>query len=83
MITPKFIRELAPEYSIDKYGNRVSYNLNGHLHSFDDHPAVIFKDGSMFWYKDGEPHRDNGLPASIWWNGAKYWFLDGILTKYT
>ncbi len=36
-------------------------------------PAVIYFDGSKFWYKEHEYHRLDG-PAVIWSNGNKeYW----------
>ena len=44
---------------------RTGY-LNGDdfiLHSFDDEPALIYKDGTKYWCKDSLVHRDNHKPA--------------------
>lgn len=38
---------------------------------------VIDEYGNMFWYKNGEQHRDNDLPAVIWADGTKIWYKDG------
>ena len=42
------------------------------------------KAGSMFWYKDWFPHRDEKdpktgltLPAEIWGDGSKEWYKNG------
>jgi hypothetical protein len=37
---------------------------------------VEFSDGSKYWYKKGEPHRENA-PAIEWVNGSKYWYKEG------
>jgi hypothetical protein len=33
-------------------------------------PAEIYSDGTQYWYKNGEIHRDNDMPAIIYerWN---------------
>jgi len=46
-------------YLSDKKGKFI-------YHSFDDEPALIYKDGTKFWYKDGKLHRDNQNPAVIY-----------------
>jgi len=54
-------------------------------HSFDDEPALIYKDGTKYWCKDGLVHRDNNLPAFIYADGSnslckndkRYWFING------
>jgi len=63
---------------LDEYGKFI-------YHSFDDEPAIIWKNGTKYWYKDNKIHRDNNLPAVIWSNGnyeyykngERYWFIDG------
>lgn len=47
------------------------------MHSVDDQPAVIYPDGTKWWYRDGVLHRDNG-PAVVWENGVEEWFRDGV-----
>ena len=54
-------------------------------HLFDDEPALIYNDGTKFWFKNGKKHRDNNLPAVIRYNGdvefykngKQYWFING------
>ena len=58
------------------------------LHSVDDEPAIIWSDGTKYWFKDGLKHRDNNLPAIIYSDGDcgyyknenRYWFING--TEY-
>jgi hypothetical protein len=85
MIQATLVKKLEPKYEFRYDGARVSCNSNRQLHSFDDHPAVIHKSGSRFWYKDGELHRDNDLPAIISATGYNQWWVDGkpIRREYT
>ncbi len=54
--------------------------LNGELHSFDDKPAVEYKNGTKMWFYKGKRHRNNG--ASVEYkNGTKYWFIYGNLVS--
>jgi len=36
----------------------------------------IDSDGSQYWYKDDELHREDG-PAVIWPNGTQFWYING------
>ena len=64
------------------FRDRVEYrNEFGDLHSYDDKPAVEYKNGDCFWYKNGNFHRDNGLPAIIRGNGTKQWWINGSRTR--
>lgn len=47
--------------------------VDGEMHSVNDEPAVIYKDGTKWWYRNGKIHRDNG-PAVVWWNGVEEWW---------
>ncbi len=47
-------------------------NEYGELHR-DDGPAVIWADGTQFWYQHGRLHRDDG-PAVIWVDGTQFWY---------
>jgi hypothetical protein len=76
MINSTLVKKLEPEYVVDKYGDKRSFNSNGNMHSFDDNPAVISKNGNKFWFKDGLLHRDNDLPAVILNNGDKEWWVN-------
>lgn len=50
---------------------------HGELHSLEDQPAVVYKDGTKWWYKNGKVHRDGDLPAVMWHNGVQEWFQNG------
>jgi hypothetical protein len=61
----------------------VSYTetrYQGHLHSFNDLPAVISTYATK-WYKYGELHRDNDQPAIIFPSGPRYWYQNGICQR--
>ena len=38
-------------------------------HSFYDEPAMIYDNGTKFWFKYGLRHRDNNLPVVIYSDG--------------
>lgn len=54
-----------------------------------DGPAIIFDDGSMEWWQNGEPHRDvvgndysrDPGPAIEYIDGSKYWYVNGKLHR--
>jgi antitoxin component YwqK of YwqJK toxin-antitoxin module len=59
------------------------YYKNGELHSYNDEPAINFKDGHQEWYKNGLLHRDSDLPAIVSHNGRKEWYQNGQLHRET
>jgi hypothetical protein len=63
--------------TIDINGTERWHNKDGALHREDDKPAVIYTDGTQYWYKNGHPHRENG-PAIMCANGDQYWYVNGI-----
>lgn len=52
---------------------------NGIFHSYFS-PAVIYPDGTEYWYIHGLLHRKDG-PAVTMANGAKYWYKFGKLHR--
>ena len=75
------------DYILDVNGNQCTY-LDGELHSYDDKPAMIQKNGTKFWFKNGLRHRDTidpdtglTLPAIISPNGDQVWFKDNMITR--
>ena len=52
---------------------------NNQLHG-EHWPAVIFADGSVYWYKHGIIHRDNG-PAVSLAEGTHVWYNEGQLHR--
>jgi hypothetical protein len=69
--------EYIIKVKIHDNGKKETYNSNNQLHSFNDEPAIIYFDGTKYWYKDGKCHRDNDEPAYISSTGTKYWYKDG------
>lgn len=53
----------------------VFRHVNGKLHSENDAPAVIYADGTQWWYREGKIHRDGG-PAVRLANGVEEWWQD-------
>jgi len=63
-----------------KYDDRICIlNDESELHSFNDKPAIVWDDGSKWWYKKGELHREN-KPA-IESVGARWWYKEGGLHR--
>ena len=62
----------APYSFTTKEGHRFS-GVDGKMHSVDDEPAVVYADGTKWWYRENEIHRDAG-PAVVWSNGTQEWW---------
>jgi len=73
------LKEPAP--IIDKHGTQRWYNKAGQFHRENDLPAVIWKDGTQVWYKNGKRHRDNDLPAIIGGQGYLAWYKNGEISR--
>lgn len=59
---------------VDMIGTTFYYNNNDEIHRIHG-PAVIWNDGSMYWFRDGLLHREDG-PAYISADGRKEWWLN-------
>jgi len=72
-------------YKLFANGQEEFYDDFGRLHSFNDEPAVTWKNGSKAWYEHGKKHRDNDMPAVI--NvvcdtiQAKEWYQNDLLHR--
>jgi len=64
--------KLLEKYEVDICGNQMWYK-NGKLHSDNDLPAFIAKNGDQFWYKNNICYRENDLPSIISSKGDQYW----------
>jgi hypothetical protein len=42
-------------------------------------PAILYSNGTKFWYLNGIPRRDDNLPAIIWFTGEREWYENGRL----
>jgi hypothetical protein len=63
----------------DEFGT-YWYNSKGQLHN-PSWPAVVYKDGSVMWYKNGLLHNLKG-PAVEMHDGYKEWWRDGMLIYF-
>jgi hypothetical protein len=54
----------------------VITDRDGFYHSYNDEPAVVYNDGSKYWYKSGSIHRETDA-AVIRHDGLKQYWLDG------
>ena len=61
---------------VDSNGTIKTY-FQGKLHSYNDEPAVIRKDGMKLWYKNGKLHSYNDKPAVVQKDGKKFWYKNG------
>jgi hypothetical protein len=69
---------------VTQYGYRTY--LDGHLHSFDDNPAIVEttfpRRSYKKWYKHGRLHRGPHLPANVQLNGnatiSLYYYEGGL-----
>ncbi len=81
----KYLKLIAVrEMCIGTVGER-RFLVDGVLHSEDDKPAIIWRNGSLSWYRNGIPHRatidEDGLvlPCQINMDrGEKSWYRNGV-----
>ena len=65
------------------------WRKHGRLHRDYDLPAVVWPDGSMFWYQRGNPYRANGKAAFIYSDGrsevvesTRRWIMHQVLSLF-
>ena len=61
------------DYYLDEEGNKFWRNNKAQFHRENDNPAIIKVNGDIYWYQDGNLHRNNDKPARIN-NKDKYWY---------
>jgi hypothetical protein len=67
---------LAGEQRVVLSSGAVFWLKDGLVHrDTDDEPAVIGKDGSKSWYRNGKRHRDGDLPAVVDAAGNQEWWI--------
>ena len=54
----------------------VYHLVDRKMHSENDQPAVVYANGTKWWYREGKIHRD-GAPAVIFPNGVEEWWQNG------
>jgi hypothetical protein len=52
------------------------YQGDDFIHHNEGEPAVIYSDGTKYWYIHGVLHREDG-PTVEWADGYKFWYLEG------
>jgi hypothetical protein len=61
----------------DAHGTTRWRDAEHQLHRDYDLPAVVWPNGTKFWYQHGKLHRDGDLPAIVYPNGTKFWYQHG------
>ena len=61
---------------VDQHGTRRYYNNLGHLHCTDG-PAVIWVDGTKYWFQNDQLHCTDGA-AVEYADGDKHWYQNGL-----
>lgn len=56
-------------------GHRFS-GIDRQLHSVDDEPAIVYNDGTKWWYDHDKVSRGGDKPAVVWWNGVQEWWVN-------
>ena len=59
----------------------VEFKKKGLTNRDNDLPAIIYVDGTKYWYQNDRIHRGNDLPAIVYANGSKHWFQYGRLHR--
>jgi hypothetical protein len=58
----------------------VWMDWNWNIHKEGDDPAVIWKDGTLVYYKNGVKHRE-GSPSVVFLDGHEEWWFQGKLHR--
>jgi len=66
---------------INSEGTKFWRNSAGQRHREGDKPAVIYPDGSAFYYKEGKIHRDGDKPAVIYPDGSAFYYKEGKIHR--
>ena len=66
---------LTLTHTVDEVGTKRYRNSRGDLHRSHG-AAVIYTDGTEYWYQDGLRHSTYG-PAVIYADGLSFWYLHG------
>jgi len=81
----KLLKYPYTEIPISSAENIDLYKLNNNicliLKEENDILELINYAETQFWYKNGQPHRDDDLPAVIHTSGRKEWWKDGYLHR--
>lgn len=83
----KIIKKITNKkiYTITLADGTIIYNYKDIkkcvIHRDGDLPAIIWADGTKFYYKHDKLHRDNGLPAVELANGNKFYYKHGKLHR--
>jgi len=71
---------MKPEMIIDGYDGDKVWHLLDKLHR-EDGPAVEYKDGDLFWFINGEPHRIIINNVQQPYGYKEYWLNGTILNE--
>jgi len=74
-MTTEFSREFQEHLTLK------AHYKNGVIHRDDDLPAVLHKNGTLFWLKDGKTHRKGG-PAVLFKDGETQWYQKNKLHRW-
>lgn len=69
---------MSSKIVITKNGDIWFENDASQPHRDEDKPSVIYANGSVVFYQNGEVHRSNNLPAMIHSNGYTEYFTHGL-----
>lgn len=73
---------MVTRYIVEEDDEKIVWmDWNWNKHRDNDLPAIVWKDGTLSWYKRGVKHRDNGQPAVIFPDGHKEWWVNGKLHR--
>ena len=65
----------------DFYRDKLTTLSNSYIHGELAHGIYVDEKGNMYWYRDGELHRDDDKPAAIYANGYKAWYKNNKLHR--
>ena len=57
-------------------GTKMWETRRGYPHRGYDLPAMVYSDGSLYWYRRGKLHRGDGKPAVIHADGSRSWWVN-------
>lgn len=63
------------------YTKRCMNNIKRKTYEISNGVIIEIRNERIYWFKDGELHRDNDQPAIIFFDGTRCWYKNGQLHR--
>lgn len=68
---------MSLKYQVEYYGTHLMYSRHDRLHRIK-HPAIVCKNGSLYWFQYSERHRADGPAEILGEDKSKSYYIRGL-----